>query len=132
MKSGFSIIKLQKFGGNIMKKCFKCAQGTDPASVQAVAGDIIYINQNPHVFVRNKDGGNISLDKVYVKLEKQERPEGSPNKCLKIPYKIELEQVKSIPGDIIYRSGDDYVYLHEEDEKGEKKYTPIQKEHYYN
>lgn len=113
-----------------MKKCFKCPQGTDPASVQAVAGDIIYVNQNPHVFIRNANGENEKLDKIYVNLENQERLEGTPFKCFKIPYKIELEQVKSIPGDIIYRSGDDYVYLHVEDENGEKQFKPIKKEHY--
>ena len=114
-----------------MKKCFKCPQGTDPASVQAVAGDIIYVNQSPHVFIRNKDGENDKLDKIYVQLKKQERPDGTEFKCFKIPYKVELEQVKTVPGDIIYRSGDDYVYLHENDEKGNKKYLPIKKEHYY-
>ncbi len=114
-----------------MKKCFKCPQGTDPDSVQAVAGDIIYVNQNPHVFIRTKDGENEPLDKVYVNLKKQVRPEGTQRKCFKIPYKIELEQVESLIGDVIYRSGDDYVYLHEEDGKGNKKYTPIKKEHYY-
>lgn len=113
-----------------MKKCFKCPHGTDPASVQAVAGDIIYINQNPHVFIRNKKGENVELDKVYVKLENQSRPKGTENKCLKIPYKIELKQVESIPGDIIYRSGDDYVYLHQENEYNKKEYVPIKKEHY--
>ncbi len=114
-----------------MKKCFKCPQGTDPASVQAVAGDIIYVNQNPHVFIRNKDGENVELDKIYVKIDKQVRTEGTQNKCLKIPYKVELEQVDSMLGDIIYRSGDDYVYLHEEDENGNRIFTPIKKEHYY-
>ncbi len=114
-----------------MKKCFKCPQGTDPATVQAVAGDIIYINQNPQVFIRNKNGENVALDKIYVDLQNQKRPAGSSNKCFKIPYKIELEQINTLTGDIIYRSGDDYVYLVDEDEKGNKIFIPIKKEHYY-
>ena len=99
--------------------------------MKAFAGVIIIINQNSHYFIRNKDGKNVALDKVYVDLLNQSRTNGTPNKCFKIPYKVELEQVKTIAGDIIYRSGDDYVYLIEEDEKGNIKFSPIKKEHHY-
>jgi len=49
------------------------------------------------------------------------------NKCFKCKNGTDPNSVPTIKGDLVYISGNPFVYLHDEDENGNKKLVPIEK-----
>ncbi|MDR2828211.1 MAG: hypothetical protein LBV51_02185 [Acholeplasmatales bacterium] len=111
-------------------KCFKCVKGTNPKDVRiAKNGDIVYISGNPEIYYVKEDGTLLGLDKVYVSsLNPSDRGSGTnKNKCFKVPYQFNKSLLVTVSGDVVYASGDPFVYLHSETVDGYVVWVSIEK-----
>lgn len=112
-------------------KCFKCLPGTKADKVQAAVGDLIYIRKSKSAFLRLENDGNLRYKKVF--FDEKTNP-GNPNRKSKTRflYKVnsikDLDKVGTIFGDIVYPSGDEFVYMHVFDSEGKKAWRKLEKE----
>ncbi|MDR2867097.1 MAG: hypothetical protein LBV55_00340 [Acholeplasmatales bacterium] len=114
-------------------KCFKCKAGTAKEDVPTILGDIVYIASDENVYLHTEVEGVkvlkpikklrfFSDDVTFSRVAKE-------NYCLKLGHlnKDKKDELKTIPGDIIYISGELQVYLHVSDAQGNKRLEEIKK-----
>jgi hypothetical protein len=119
-----------------ISKCFKCKAGTIKEEVPTIVGDIIYIAGDEYVYIHEETNGTKVLKPIkklkFQTLDVSFARVSNENYCLKLGHlnRDKKNQLKTIPGDIVYISGELYVYLHTLDKDGNVKFEEIKKRDY--
>lgn len=116
---------------SLIQKCFKVCSLEERDTVPSIVGDIVYVRNHPYVYLNMGHDKWKPFTKVYSSIN---HPKYNMDKLSSLadPYMFKAEHtddLNSIPakvGDLIYRSGDAFMYL-KSDERGTTSYTKILK-----
>lgn len=114
-------------------KCFKVNSMEEKDLLTILEGDVVYIRNHPFVYLNlGSDKGWQKFSKVYVSPS---HPKYNMDRTgsLAEPYMFKIDNMESLeavpakPGDLIYRDGDEFMYMKKDSMAGGVKYDKILK-----
>lgn len=126
-------LKKEKGSGRMFKKllskCFKVSELDQRDLVESVDGDVVYVRKHPNVYMK-EDGEWITFTKIYAESghPKQNLEDINDGRLVfKIDSTKDLEDVPAKDGDLIYRTGDVFMYIKHISKDGMSTYGQITK-----